>query len=150
MTEVNAPSLGSRFTLKINSDEAYLLNTKKEPIIKQENIEVEISFKDILSENNFGYNEEETGTVFENSRTEIFFRTENFNENVSNTSKKGPHPWVHVKVGKFECIIYEDQSVPKYTNKKNESFNDLIQEILFPDSYGSNFVRLKFFSGWYL
>ena len=45
---------------------------------------------------------------------------------------------MHVKVGKFECIIYEDQSVPKYTNKKNESFNDLIQEILFPDSYGSN------------
>ena len=70
MTEVNAPSLGSRFTLKINSDEAYLLNTKKEPIIKQENIEVEISFKDILSENNFGYSEEETGTVFEIFRTE--------------------------------------------------------------------------------
>ena len=57
----------------------------------------------------------------------------------SNISETGPHPWVHVKVGKFECIIYEDQSVPKYTNKKNESFNDLIQEILFPDSYGSQF-----------
>ena len=56
--------------------------------------------------------------------------------------RKGPHPWVHVKVGKFECIIYEDQSVPKYTNKKNESFNDLIQEILFPDSYGSQFLYL--------
>ena len=62
--------MGSRFTLKINSDEAYLLNTKKEPIIKQENIEVEISFKDILTENNFGYSEEETGTVFEIFRTE--------------------------------------------------------------------------------
>ena len=62
--------MGSRFTLKINSDEAYLLNTKKEPIIKQENIEVEISFKDILTENNFGYSEEETGMVFEIFRTE--------------------------------------------------------------------------------
>ena len=59
-----------------------------------------------------------------------------------NTSETGPHPWVHVKVGKFECIIYEDQSVPKYTNKKNESFNDLIQEILFPDSNGSTFLHL--------
>jgi hypothetical protein len=105
-SEVNAPSLGSRFTLKINSDEAYLLNIKKEPIPKKEDIEVEITFKDFLTENNFGFSEEEAG----------------------------PHPWIHVKVGKFECIIYEDQSVPKYTNKKNESFNDLIQEILFPDS----------------
>ena len=56
--------MGSRFTLKINSDEAFLLNTKKEPILKKEDIEVEITFKDFLNENNFGYNEEETGTVF--------------------------------------------------------------------------------------
>ena len=62
---MNAPSLGSRFTLKINSDEAYLLNTKKEQIPKKEDIEVEISFKDFLSENNFGYSEEETGMVFD-------------------------------------------------------------------------------------
>ena len=56
--------MGSRFTLKINSDEAFLLNTKKEPILKKEDIEVEITFKDFLNENNFGYNEEETGRVF--------------------------------------------------------------------------------------
>ena len=51
--------------MKINSDEAYLLNTKREHIPKKEDIEVEISFKDFLSENNFGYSEEETGMVFD-------------------------------------------------------------------------------------
>ena len=56
--------MGSRFTLKVNSDEAFLLNTKKEPILKKEDIEVEITFKDFLNENNFGYNEEEAGRVF--------------------------------------------------------------------------------------
>ena len=50
--------------MKINSDEAFLLNTKKEPILKKEDIEVEITFKDFLNENNFGYNEEEAGRVF--------------------------------------------------------------------------------------
>ena len=83
MKEVNAPSLGSRFTLKINSDEAYLLNTKKEQIPKKEDIEVEISFKDFLSENNFGYSEEETGKVFEIlfGRLSVKFGVENFARN---------------------------------------------------------------------
>ena len=109
-SEINAPALGSRFTLKLNSDEAYELNR-----LRTESLKSPLKYKRFATELDDSDTEMEKKYIpkemtLNNLRFELagWDPVDKPDKNDLTFTR-----WTLIKVGKYEVIFHEEDPLPK-------------------------------------